>query len=158
MNLQQAYRAARAPVANAFHVWQQPASHALNTARTRLAWDAAGGVVRDDWDTGPCPGRVRLVLKADNSGCDPLDGMEAPERIVQEERDRANRDGVWGVRGEYWDGHEWVEVDSCWGFIGDDWRDSGYDVDIMRATLDALAEHDASQARAMEAERPDLYA
>ena len=146
MTLEQAYRAARAPHAFPHGVYQERASHALTTARTRLAWKQADGVVRDAWDTGPCPGRVRLVLKPDDEPSHALDG-DFSERVLAELTERANRDGA-----------EWVEVDSCWGFIGDDWRDSGYDIDIMRATLDALAKHDAAVALAIEAERPDMYA
>lgn len=41
MELARAYRAERAPVANAFRVWQQPATHALRAARVKLAWEAA---------------------------------------------------------------------------------------------------------------------
>src|ERR1700693_6591303 len=49
---------------------------------------------------------------------------------------KVNREGVWGVIGEYFDGEQWRHADSCFGFVGDDWKDSGYDTDIMRATLD----------------------
>jgi hypothetical protein len=47
-----------------------------------------------------------------------------------------DRDGVWGIVGEYFDGERWQHADSCFGFVGDDWKNSGYDTDIMRATLD----------------------
>lgn len=156
--LLEAYTAERAPVANAFHVWQAPACHALRTARTKLDWEAAGGDVVDEWEArNDYPrGRVRLLLRADDDPSSALDG-DFTERQLKELRERANRDGVCGICGQYWDGADWVDVDSVWGFIGNDWHNSGYDVDIMRATLDALAEHDAAKAAAMEAERPDLY-
>jgi hypothetical protein len=57
------------------------------------------------------------------------------------ERDRGefiakvDREGVFGVIGEYFDGERWQHADSCFGFVGDDWKNSGYDTDIMRATL-----------------------
>lgn len=54
-------------------------------------------------------------------------------------RDKVNREGVWHVAGEYFDGETWQFADSCGGFVGDDWQGSGYDTDIQRATLDALA-------------------
>ena len=59
-------------------------------------------------------------------------------RQRQEEIDRINRDGVYGIIGEYKCPccGNWQQVDSCWGFIGDDWKDSGYDLDIKQAALD----------------------
>lgn len=59
----------------------------------------------------------------------------------QHEIDRINRDGVWGIVGEYLCGAclQWVVANSCWGFIGEDWKGSGYDLDCMEVTLDALA-------------------
>ena len=66
---------------------------------------------------------------------------EIPEsrlnREKQEFLDKVNSDGVWGVIGEYFDGETWQQADSCFGFVSDDWKGSGYDVDIMRQTLDA---------------------
>ena len=56
-----------------------------------------------------------------------------------------NRQGVWGIVGEYFDGEVWQHADSCFGFVGDDWKNSGYDTDIMQATLDAA--RDASVCR-----------
>ena len=32
----------------------------------------------------------------------------------------------------------WESVDSCGGFAGDDWRDSGYDADLKLAVIDHL--------------------
>jgi hypothetical protein len=61
-----------------------------------------------------------------------------PDRLERERKaevERVERDGVWGVVGEFFDGEEWQHADSCFGFIGDDWKDSGYDVDIMASTL-----------------------
>lgn len=59
------------------------------------------------------------------------------ERDLQQFRDKVNRDGVWCVIGEYFDGEEWQHADSCFGFVGDDWKHFGYDTHIMRATLNA---------------------
>lgn len=57
----------------------------------------------------------------------------------KETRARVESEGTCGVR-TYAMGAcgKLHEVDSCWGFIGDDWRDSGYDHDLKRAALDAL--------------------
>jgi hypothetical protein len=48
---------------------------------------------------------------------------------------KVDREGAWGIIGEYFDGEQWQHADSCSGFVGDDWKNSGYDTDIMRATL-----------------------
>jgi len=71
---------------------------------------------------------------------------------------RVQDEGATGIVGEYFDGADWQVADSVWGFIGDDWRDSGYDTDVMSATLQALAEHREALAHEMENERPDMYA
>lgn len=138
------YRAARA------RGWR--AEEALRRARVVAAWDAAGGHVYDESyseDAGPddsvlCPGPVRLRVPwdecfYDDSYLDTWDDVPARERerVRRELWDRIERDGVVGIVGERWDGaaEEWVTVDSVWGFVGDDWRWSGYDDDVMRATL-----------------------
>ena len=79
-------------------------------------------------------------------------GCEEREKCEADNRERAERMGVWGIvayaaldpynpcdcygapKCEHFD-----SVDSVWGFIGDDWKDSGYDDDLMRAALDAVA-------------------
>jgi len=55
---------------------------------------------------------------------------------------KVERDGVWGVVGEYRTSadEQWEQADSCFGFVGDDWKDSGTDTDIMYATLKALSD------------------
>jgi hypothetical protein len=60
------------------------------------------------------------------------------ERDRKEFMEKVKREGVWGVIGEYFDGEKWQHADSCFGFVGDDWKSSGYDTDIMRATLDEV--------------------
>jgi hypothetical protein len=64
-------------------------------------------------------------------------------RMAREEKEfeeKVARDGVWGVVGEYRvsEDEEYEHADSCFGFVGDDWKDSGYDTDIMAATIAAL--------------------
>lgn len=124
------------------------ASIAFHNVRTRDAWRKA------EWDEHSDPeiGDVRLRVVPDD--CVDLDNLfgdtfnpkvnsDIPlarlERERQAEVDRVNRDGVWGVIGEYFDGEDWQHADSCFGFIGEDWKDSGYDVDIMNATMDAAS-------------------
>lgn len=56
-----------------------------------------------------------------------------------DEAQRIERNGVSGIVAQVRTAlGEWVDVDSCWGFVGDDWKDSGYDLDAMTAALDYL--------------------
>lgn len=166
MNLQQTYAAERAPLfvrardTGRMVECRERASQALRNARIKLAWEAAGGVEVDEWEAErfeqPDCGHVRLFLAVDSDPSSAFDG-DFSERDLAELRERANRDGVCGVCAQFWDGSEWVHVDSVWGFIGNDWRGSGYDIDLMSAALEALASHNATVARELEAARPDLY-
>ena len=64
--------------------------------------------------------------------------------ILRKERDhflwRINNDGVWGMVGKVKCRHcdNWETVDSVWGFVGDDWKDSVYDTDIKLACLQRI--------------------
>lgn len=173
MNLQTEYLKLRA------HGWR--AAQALRAARTRLAWDALDGDFYGEdnryADLAPgdgvyaSPGPVRIRIAPDEI-CDfdelcgdsynPIANPDIPAsrlaRERQQELDRVNRDGVWGMIGEYWDGDDWQLVDSCWGFVGDDFKESGYAEDIMAETLRAYDAHNARTARKLEATRPDMYA
>lgn len=88
------------------------------------------------------------------------DGLTPSQRERERKAfvERVRDEGATCLIGEYFDGDDWQHADSCWGFIGDDWKDSGYDVDIMRATLSAYDAHAESVARDTESERPDMYA
>ena len=117
------------------------ATNALRAAKVQSAFDALEDetvrlrIVPDDY-----VGLDDLFGDTYNPDANPDIPIKQMEREKQEEIDRINRDGVWGVIGEYFDGCNWQHADSCFGFVGDDWRDSGYDIDIMESALDALAE------------------
>jgi hypothetical protein len=140
-------------------------------------WAESGGRIvpeyeaRDDWKEGDA--RVRIIEIADDD-CD-LEDLKGdaycpkgnpdinPNRLKREEREfeeRVARHGVWGYRAEYWDGYNWTETDSIWGFIGNDFIESCDDDDLMSSALQALADHDNHTAEAVAAEiaesRPDL--
>jgi len=53
---------------------------------------------------------------------------------------RINCDGVWGIVSEYRCAccGAWREAESVWGFVGDDFVDSGYDVDVKVEALQKL--------------------
>lgn len=59
------------------------------------------------------------------------------ERQRKEEIERIERDGVWGIVSKVKcpTCGEWNQADSVWGFIGDDWKESGYDLDVKAAAL-----------------------
>jgi hypothetical protein len=124
---------------------------ALRNAKTRIEWDKMNGDVVGEHERqhDATRGNVRLRIVADE--CVDLDNLfgdtyshkanpDIPESRLERERkqeiDRVNRDGVWGVVGEFFDGEAWQHADSCWGFVGEDWKDSGYDTDIMHSTLE----------------------
>ena len=159
---------------------------AINQARQMMrankqqaTWDDLDGFTicqndrHEDSEPGAsidCPGPVRLLIIPDHY-CD-LDDLlgdsfnpsccpEIPPAVLAREREvyiaKIDQEGVWGVVGQYWHEGDWQDADSCFGFVGDDWRGSGYDYDIMGA---ALAAHGAAQerdARDLEATRPDMY-
>ncbi len=150
--------------------WQ--AKWAYVSAKTKDAWDTMNGFVFDGDDRalkqGPgetiyCPGPIRLILKADDcyddSYINEWDNLSKKKKVIYRDAlwDRIERDGVWCLVGEYWDGSEWVHADSCCSFIGDDWKDSGTDTDIMAMTISAYSDHLEAEARKWESDRPDMY-
>jgi len=61
--------------------------------------------------------------------------------------DRVASEPLTVISAEYWDGSAWHSVGSTGGFIGEDWRDSGYDTELMaeavaaaQRVLDAIPE------------------
>lgn len=114
------------------------ASAAYRSAKTHARWRVA-----------ECDGLVRIVLTQDEDAYDVsyVDTWDdashhEKERIKKDILSQVARDGVWTITGEYRqsDDDDWTAIDSVGGFVGDDWRDSGYDVDVMLTTLDALDE------------------
>lgn len=71
------------------------------------------------------------------------------ERQRKALHDRIDQEGVWGIIGEYRapDG-SWEYGDGCWGFVGEDWRGSGYDDDIRGSTIRALRDAIKGRCRA----------
>ncbi len=118
-------------------------------------WTAADALraarIHDRWTDLENAGLVKLDMDPeidcyDDSYIDTW-GL-SPGRAAREKREiheRINREGHWivVVYARATDEDEWSPVDSCGGFIGTDHEDSGYDVDLMRAAIDA---HDAMVA------------
>jgi len=111
------------------------AEQALHAAKTELLFHSLEQVgmvkldVRDDYD-------------ADLSWLDQTDDQMGGgfERQAKEQKQRAHDYGCYGIVGMYRinESDDWDEADSVWGFIDDDWKDSGYDIDVMATTIDAL--------------------
>lgn len=112
------------------------------------AWERAKLLVEFETEVDKGNVRLRTIADSDWSEEDLFGDVYNPEvndnikphiieRELQAERRRVDSEGVWGLVGEYFDGETWRDVDSCWGFIGDDWRGSDVDEDIMRSTLEA---------------------
>jgi hypothetical protein len=119
--------------------------------KAELALEAARNL--SIWEFARAAGLVKLEVAEDTSStmddlkgetfCPKVNPGIHPDRLKHEEQcfeRRVEQDGVSGLVGKYWDGRRWVIADSCWGFVGDDWKDSGYDQDIRAATLAAQAE------------------
>ncbi len=150
MNTKQHYQAIRQRAMNHpewFRYRERDYEQALRDyreAQTRASWDSLNGYVLGyDYEPEPDEAPVRLRLEPD-CDADPCD-FDGTERQLEAARERANRDGMWGMIGEYWDGHEWIEVDAVWGFIGDDWENSGYDTNIMTTTIEHYQRHETEQ-------------
>lgn len=157
------------------------AREALRYAKVLKRWDDVDGYVAwegdnyprldsEPYEYGSGYGPVRIVVRSelepyDDSYIDTWDDspivVDGTRMTREEFREwlwaRIERDGVHGIESQFWNGVEWEHADSVWGFVGDDWRDSGYDADLMSAALDELDAHLADAARAIESERPDLY-
>lgn len=123
-----------------------------------LGWEAKQALraarVKDAFTDAEKTGLVKLETEID---CEPYDmsfydTWDASERQIAHWKkitsERIDREGLYGlvsyVRNTKRDA--WEQVDSCWGFIGDDWRDGGYDTDIMQACLDELDDIRRSEA------------
>jgi hypothetical protein len=134
--------------------WKNP-QHFGKTgiAKYQLASAKREADIRQRWEKAEDSGLVRLEIVPDEvcslddllGDCfDPDVNSDIKSEILAKQKqweiDRIERDGVWGVRGQFKcpSCHAWQDADSCWGFVGEDWRDSGYDLDIMDATLDAM--------------------
>ena len=114
------------------------ARYCLDIARVRVRFEDAEreGLVRFETPYDE-------IADVDYLTCDRecFDTDEQHERHVRETIDRANDKGVWGIRtfARLTPDDDWEEADAVWGFIGEDWVDSGYDDDMRRAALDLLA-------------------
>ena len=110
------------------------------------AWRAAK--VNEAFASAEAEGLVRVSCEPesyyDDSYIDTWDDSEKEkEKLRKELWTRIEQEGCWICGTQYLDPiHGWTRVDSIGGFIGDDWKDSGYDVDSKSQALEALANID----------------
>jgi len=114
------------------------------------AWRAAQINVR--FEERENAGRIRLLTREDAEGydvsyVDTWTDLSTYRREKQKASilDRVTQEGVYCITSYVWDSPtvSYQPVDSIGGFIGEDWKDSGYDTDIK---LSALEEYDRRQA------------
>jgi hypothetical protein len=88
-------------------------------------------------------GKVRLRLEPDDLPFEFGDATEEETRAIQAQIDR---DGLWGVVVEAACPccGLFEHVSSVYGFVGDDWKDSGYDTDLR---LEAIAVWESRAAK-----------
>lgn len=123
-----------------------PAAAALDSARRIVD-------ITTRWDDAEDKGLVRLTVHPDyHSDIEDLAGDTynpianpdiQPHILARQYREfvnRVNQEGVWGIQSEHKcpDCGQWVTDDSVWGFVGDDWEGSGYDLDLKAAALAAI--------------------
>jgi len=119
----------------------------------RFAYHAA--TINQRWRAAQEAGLVELAIEPDEwISFEDLTGdtynreanPDIPEaRMAREEaaeRERIDREGVWGIVGRYRVSPDalWKVADSICGFIGNDFEGSGYDVDVKSETLDRLTD------------------
>jgi hypothetical protein len=107
-----------------------PASVALRAAK-----------IRTEWDSLECDGLVRIEVLSEIDSYESIYGREEDDKYRREINARIENEGFYIYEVQYRlseDSEEWVTVDSLGGFIGDDWFDSGYDIDMMASAIDAL--------------------
>jgi len=123
--------------------WSLP--DAMRAARVKAAFDTFDDVY---WRLEAVPDED---LYDDSHIDDPQEKKNLWNRIESE--------GVWGIKsswrlsedpvydppsskhhGKLIMSAKWEEADATWGFVGDEWKDSGYDTDLRRAAMHAFLE------------------
>lgn len=127
---------------------------ALRNARIRIRFDALESEDRVRLHTEP------EIDYYDDSYIDTWAHLSerSKARLKEEIAERIDREGHWILIGQWRKSPDdaWESADNCGGFIGDDYIDSGYDSDIMRATIEAF--DDANQREADSLDSRATYA
>jgi len=111
------------------------ASGAYRGAKTNVAFEEATVI-----------GKVRLRVEVD---ADPSTAY-----WTKEDFELADKEGTWGIITEFRCPlcGNWEHAYSCYGFIGDSWVDSMYDVDARRDAIDKLLEFEHRIIRELSTE------
>jgi len=67
-------------------------------------------------------------------------------KAKKEIRERIEEEGVWGIAVDKKCSEcgQWDEVDSVYGFIGNEYEGSGYDIDVKISGLKSVAQHNVT--------------
>ncbi|MCK5133535.1 MAG: hypothetical protein KAR40_15450 [Candidatus Sabulitectum sp.] len=153
----------------------QQARYQLEAKATLARFEGLGGYVSAEWENPNAPelntfehGLLRVLVVDDEHGHElVMDGdCFNPEvnddinlNILKREEKaliaRIDNVGCCGLRAEFWNGLEWVETDSRYGFVGDDYEHGL--PELYQTAMDGLEAHQEQEARAFEALRPDMY-
>lgn len=115
--------------------------------------------IQDAWTDLENEGVVRIEHPVDcepydDSYIDTWDDLSPKKREEEKKRlwRQIERQGVYGIQGQFSDGEHWNNVDTMWGIFGDDLTDNGYDLDIKEATIAAYRRHCNARATSQAAE------
>ena len=95
-------------------------------------------LVRFQW----VPDELATIEDLEGQSFCPQANPDVRESVLKRQRDKfieqVDRDGVWGLVGEYStnNGETWEHGSSVWGFVG--WDAGGYESDIAQETIEAL--------------------
>lgn len=115
---------------------------AKHKVKTQNLWEEAGDSVRlrvePDYTFYP----EDLMGDAYNPEANPDINPTLLEKQKKEFIQRCEREGIYFLIGEYECPccGEWTVADSVGGFVGDDWKGSRHDIDIMNTTVEAYRE------------------
>lgn len=101
----------------------------------RKGWTASDAMhaaeVNAAFEEAEAEGLVAFEVIPDESADLSFLDQDCMEDVREAEYSRADSCGTWGIVATV----NGKTVDSVWGFIGDDWKDSGYDTDVKAAAL-----------------------
>lgn len=118
---------------------RQPAVSALREARISEQFRdlAERGLVRLREEPDDLPASdVIGDLFGDSTGCPGGDRQFAAEKKRLDHQILA--EGTTGILSEFWTGKVWREASAVWGFVGQDWKGSGYDTDLKAEAIESL--------------------
>jgi hypothetical protein len=106
----------------------------------KLAYEHA--CLHEQWEELESNEVVEFLVEYDGEPYD--DSYTETEKEKKDLWERIAREGVYNIVGRVKLNDTWHDIDSVCGFIGDDWKDSGYDYDVKHSAIEAY--HNSSIA------------